>query len=165
MSVSDVFLGPLLPKNTVALTEFVQRIRHFMRDFPELNRLIKGEEHSDRFIIYAIQEALEDFNTTVPVTSYTLDNFPSPYILRQGAVVILLESSVVLQTRNHISFSDGGIQVAADKVPLYQSLIQLFSSKYERMKQNYKIYLNIEGGWGSGPYSEYRWVNGFYGGL
>ncbi len=68
-------------------------------------------------------------------------------------------------TRNHLTFSDGGIQVGvSDKTPLIQSWLQLIGNRYEEKKQKLKIALNIELGWGDGFHSEYLWTNGFYGG-
>lgn len=153
------------PSNNIALQQFVGMVRDFMRDYSELNRLIKGEEHSDRLIVWAILDALEDFNTSPPMTSYSLTNFPSKSLLLRGAVINLLESVGLLMTRNHLTFSDGGIQVGvSDKTPLIQSWIQLFTNKYEQKKDRLKIALNIEGGWGGGLHSEYLWTSGFYGG-
>lgn len=157
--------GPSIPSTNLPLTQFVNMIRMYLRDYAELNRLIKGEEHSDRMIAWAVMDAVDDFNKTPPLTSYTLQNFPSSSILRLGTVVNLLESLGLLQTRNHLTFSDGGIQVGvSDKTPLLQAWIQLLQNKYEEKKQRLKIALNIEGAWGGGVHSEYLWTNGFYGG-
>jgi len=153
------------PSNDISLQRFVGVVRQFMRDYPELNRLIKGEEHSDRLIAWAVIDALEDFNTTPPMTGYGLSSFPSKHLLLRGTVISLLESVGLLMTRNHLTFSDGGIQVGiSDKTPLIQSWIQLFTNKYEQKKMQLKIALNIEGGWGGGLHSEYLWTSGFYGG-
>lgn len=153
------------PSNDIALQRFVGVVRAFMRDYPELNRLIKGEEHSDRLIAWAIIDTLEDFNTTPPMTGYGLSSFPSKHLLLRGTVISLLESVGLLMTRNHLTFSDGGIQVGvSDKTPLIQSWLQMFTNKYEQKKTQLKIALNIEGGWGGGLHSEYLWTSGFYGG-
>ncbi len=153
------------PSVDVALQQFVGLIRAFMRDHAELNRLFQGEEHSDRLIAFAVIDALEDFNTTPPMTNYQLSNFPSKSLLRYGTLINLLESIGLLMTRNHITFSDGGVQVGInDKTPLIQSWIQLFTNKYETKKDRLKVALNIEGGWGGGVHSEYLWTSGFYGG-
>jgi hypothetical protein len=154
-----------VPHHQVALEQFVGAVRLFMRDYERLNRLIAGEEHSDRMIAWAVMDAIDDFNSTPPMTNYSLLNFPSMSILRQGTVINLLQSVGLLMTRNHLTFSDGGLQVGvSDKTPLIQSWIQMFSNTYEEKKQRLKIALNIEGGWGGGLHSEYAWVNGFYGG-
>lgn len=151
--------------NNIALEQFVGLVRAFMRDYPELNRLIKGEEHSDRLIAWAAIDALDDFNSTPPMTQYQFTTFPSKSLLLRGTVISLLESIGLLMTRNHLNFSDGGIQVGvSDKTPLIQSWIQLFTNKYETKKDRLKVALNIEGGWGGGVHSEYLWTSGFYGG-
>lgn len=153
------------PTNDIALQQFVGLIRSYMRDHAELNRLFQGEEHSDRLIAFAVIDAMEDFNTTPPMTNYRLNNFPSKSLLRMGTIINLLESVGLLMTRNHISFSDGGVQVGvSDKTPLIQSWIQLLTNKYETKKDRLKVALNIEGGWGGGVHSEYLWTSGFYGG-
>lgn len=153
------------PSANISLQQFVGLIRAFMRDHSELNRLFQGEEHSDRLIAFAVIDALEDFNTTPPMTNYQLSNFPSKSLLRYGTLINLLESIGLLMTRNHITFSDGGVQVGiSDKTPLIQSWIQLFTNKYETKKDRLKVALNIEGGWGGGVHSEYLWTSGFYGG-
>lgn len=153
------------PSVDISLQQFVGLIRAFMRDHAELNRLFQGQEHSDRLIAFAVIDALEDFNTTPPMTNYQLSNFPSKSLLRYGTMINLLESIGLLMTRNHITFSDGGVQVGInDKTPLIQSWIQLFTNKYETKKDRLKVALNIEGGWGGGIHSEYLWTSGFYGG-
>ena len=163
--MSDDVLDAAPPTNDVPLRYFVGIVRAFMRDYPELNRLIKGEEHSDRLIAWAVIDALEDFNTTPPLTKYGLATVPSKHLLLRGTVISLLESVGLLMTRNHLTFSDGGIQVGvSDKTPLIQSWIQLFTNKYEQKKKELKVALNIEGGWDGGVHSEYLWTSGFYGG-
>lgn len=153
------------PTQNLALEQFIGTVRLFMRDYPALNRLIAGEEHSDRMIAWAIVDALDDFNATPPMTNFGLTNFPSSSILLRGTVINLLQSVGLLMTRNHLTFSDGGLQVGvSDKTPLIQSWIQMFSNTYEEKKKQLKIAMNIEGGWGGGVHSEYSWVNGFYGG-
>lgn len=155
---------PDLPKAEIELNNLVNQIRSFLRDYPELNRLIKGVENSNRQIVWAIVDCLDDFNTTPPFTRFTLDNFPSKSLLIRGTVITLLESVGLLQTRNQLSFSDGGIQVGvSDKTPYLQSWIQLFRNQYEEKKQRLKVAYNIELGWGGGLHSEYRFVNNFYG--
>jgi len=158
-------IGPSVPSTNLPITQFIGMIRLYLRDYAELNRLIKGEEHSDRMIAWAVMDALDDYNKTPPLTSYALTNFPSSSLLRLGTVVNLLESIGLLQTRNHLTFSDGGIQVGvSDKTPLLQAWIQMLQNKYEDKKQKLKIAINIENGWGGGVNSEYLWTNGFYGG-
>lgn len=166
MSTSDgSLIAPYFPENDIAFRQFVAVVRQFMRDYPELNRLIQGEEHSNRMISWAILDALDDFNTTPPITQLQLTSFPSRYLLLRGTVISLLESLGMLMTRNQLTFSDGGIQVGiSDKTNLLMNWIQMFTNKYEQKKKELKIAMNIESGWGGGVHSEYLWMNGFYGG-
>jgi hypothetical protein len=153
-----------VPSAEVELNSFVNQIRSFIRDYPQLNRLIAGEESSNRQIMWAILDALDDYNTTPPFTRHTLWNFPSRSLLVRATVITLLESVGLLQTRNHLQFSDGGIQVGvSDKTPFIQSWIQLFRNVYEEKKTRIKVAYNIESAWGGGIHSEYRFVNNFYG--
>ena len=153
-----------VPIAHLELNSVVQQIRSFTRDYPELNRLIAGEESSNRQIIWAIFDTLDDYNTTPPFTLHDVGNFPSKSLLVRGAVCSLLESIGLLQTRNHLTFSDGGIQVGInDKTPFIQSWLQVFRNAYEDKKQKLKVAYNIETAWGGGVFSEFRFVNNFYG--
>jgi len=156
--------GPGIPNASLELNRFIQTVRTFTRDYPELNRLIAGFESSNRQIVWAIADAIDDFNTTPHFTNYGIVNFPSASLLLRGTVISLYESVGILQTRNHLQFSDGGIQVGvSDKTPFIQSWIQLFKNSYEEKKQRIKVAINIENAWGGGIFSEYRFVNNFYG--
>ncbi len=162
--MSDI-VGTSVPQLNLAMDQMVSLVRSYLRDYPELNRLIAGEAHSNRQIAWAIVDAIEDFNITPPLTKWGLSTFPSRNLLIRGAVISLLESEGLLMTRNHLTFSDGGIQVGvSDKTPLLQSWIQLLTNKYEKKKQDMKIYMNIESAWDGGVHSEYLWTSGFYGG-
>lgn len=154
----------ILPNAELELNALVQAVRLYMRDFPELNRLINGEESSNRQIVWAIMDTLDDFNTTPPFTGFGVGTFPSKSLLVRGVAITLLESVGLLQTRNHLSFSDGGIQVGInDKTPYIQSWLQLLKNSYEEKKQRLKVSYNIESAWGGGIHSEYLFANTFYG--
>lgn len=148
---------------------FIHVVRLSMRDYPQLNRLIKGEESSNRIIAWAVVDFLSDFNQSPPpLGNYTLEqllNLGYTSLARYGTIVNVLQSVGLLQTRNQLNFSDGGINVAiSDKTPQLMSWIQLFQSKYEQDKLKIKISLNIRQILGeAGAHSEYLFVNSFYG--
>jgi len=153
-----------LPSAELELDSFVNMVRVFMRDHAELNRLIAGEESSNRQILWAVLDALDDFNTESPFTRFGVGTFPSRSLLIRATVISLLTSVGLLQTRNHLQFSDGGITVGInDKTPFLQSWIQLLKSEYEEKKKKLKVAYNIESAWDGGINSEYRFVNNFYG--
>lgn len=160
----------LIPGASQTFNIFVAQTRLFMRDFPELNRLVAGEESSDRMIAFAAFEALSDFNSEPPnLGVYTFEMFVQKgwvHPLRTGTICQLLHMVGLLQTRNHLPFSDGGLNVAvSDKTPLIQAWIQIFCSKWENWKQKTKVAQNIAGiltGAG-GVSSELFAVNGYFG--
>lgn len=153
-----------IPEAQLKLNELVNQVRLFIRDYAELNRLIDGVENSPRQIVWAIFDTLDDFNTTPPFTFFHLFAFPSRSLFIRGVVCSLLESVGLLQTRNQLSFTDGGIQVGiSDKTPLIQSWLQVFRNAYEEKKMRVKVAINIEQAWGGGIFSEFRFINNFYG--
>lgn len=156
--------SPEVPIADMELNNMVQTIRTYLRDYPELNRLVAGVESSNRQIVWAIYDTLDDFNSSPPFTRFQLGDFPSRSLLVRGAVCSLLESIGLLQTRNQLSFSDGGIQVGInDKTQFIQSWLGLLRGSYEEKKMRIKIAHNIETAWGGGISSEYSWLTNFYG--
>lgn len=158
-----------IPGITQTTRDFVQMVRGFMRDYPELNRLVAGVESTDRQIAWAVLDALADFNGTPHFTDMTLDDLllknQHNLILRM-TVISLIESVGMLQTRNHINYSNGGITVGVnDKTPLLMNWLTYFKSSTDQLKQRVKVAINIEGILGSGNSgvrSEYWAVNSTY---
>lgn len=159
--MSDIRLESPPGVKVITIPEFIDYIRRFMRDNPFLNRLTDGYESSDEDIMDAIEDAIDDFNQTPPfISTYNLRNPPPKSMLKRGVVICLLESLGLLDTRNSLQYSDGGLNVNIDKTPAIQSWIQLFTNKYEEKKIRWKTACNIEGGLGQGGLSsEYTLVN------
>lgn len=158
-----------LPGITQTTRDFVQMVRAFMRDIPELNRIVAGEESSDRQIAWAVLDALADFNGTPHLTNYSLEELlqiNQHHLLLRMTAISLIESVGLLQTRNHINYSTGGTSVGVnDKTPMLMNWLGYFKSSTEQKKQRVKVALNIGGILGpsnSGLFSEYWAVNGTY---
>ena len=85
-------------------------------------------------------------------------------LMMQMTVQVLLESVGLLQTRNHINYSDGGLNVGVnDKTPMIQTWLQYFKGSTEQMKQRVKVAINIQGIMGEpGVHSEYFAINSTY---
>ena len=158
-----------LPGVTPTFRAFVQMVRGFIRDFPELNRLVAGEESTDRQIAWSVLDAISDFNGTPPfIGKFSLEDLLQRdlhYLLLRMTTVSLLEQVGLLQTRNHINYSTGGINVGVnDKTPLIQNWLRYFKAFVDQRKQHVKVAFNIEGILGpsnSGVFSEY-WATGSY---
>ena len=108
--------------------------------------------------------AIDDYNITAPLLqSHNLSNFPSLYLLIYGSSINTLRSAGILQSRNELAYSSGGVSVRIfDKTQLYQSWINQFVAEYERKKQNFKISLNINSALAGGVASEYSILNYFW---
>ena len=111
-------------------------------------------------------EAIDDFNTTPPlIATSNLDNFPSMSLLIRGTIINILESIGLLQTRNHMQYSDGqGVSVSvSDKGPQLANWINMFARTYEQKKFRLKQAINLGSALnGSGVPSEYTLVNGYF---
>jgi hypothetical protein len=147
-----------IPRDMDKLIEFV---RVYIRDKEELNTLLDGKESNQLDINVAILMAIDDFNNTPPlIGNFKLVNFPSMALLVWGTVIQLLITSGILQSRNKLNYTDGGINVAvSDKADDYRAWIGNLASFYVNGKSNLKIARNIEGGFG-GSRSEYSTIQG-----
>jgi hypothetical protein len=159
-----------IPGVSETFNSFIQTVRLFMRDHPQLNRLIKGEESSDRMIAWGILDFLSDFAGTPPLLGYfTLEDLLARNLQSfavRGTAVALLQSVGILQTRNQLTFSDGGISVGVnDKTPLLMGWIRDFQNKYEQQKLQIKVTMNINQllNTFTGQHSELFLINGWYG--
>lgn len=155
---------------TDTMKRFIAQVRLMVRDFPELNRLVAGEESGDRFIAWAVLDAISRFNGTPPfLGSFSLEDLVQKnqvHLLTRMTIESLLESIGLLQTRNHLNYSTGGINVGVnDKTPLILNWLQYFKSTTEQRLQQVKVAINIEGILGpsnSGVHSELWAVNASY---
>ena len=156
-----------IPGMSKTFVNFVHVVRSFCRDFPEVNRLVRGVESSDRQIAWAVADALDDFNGTPHITDYSLDNLlqrHQSHLLVRMTAINLIESVALLQTRNHLNYSDGGLNVGVnDKTNMLMSWLQLFKNEVEQKKTRVKLAFNIEEALSSyGVHSEYWATNTTY---
>lgn len=131
-------------------------LRLFLRDTPQLNRIIRKEESNDELLTFAIDMALDDWSTTSPVMgNVTIENYPSLYLLMHAATITILKSQGIYQARNELQYNTGGSTFTRfNKSNYYQSWMTNFANEYEMKKRNLKIQQNINRGWG-GVNSEY----------
>jgi hypothetical protein len=150
------------PANTPGLRTFEGMrgaIRTYLRDFSQNNRLLGEEETSDPMLDLAIVLTLDDFNRTPHITGFSIEVFPSYYLLLLGSVIQVLRSAGIMQSRNRLNYNEGGISVAvSDKAADYQQWIASMFNEYERKKRELKIAINLTGAFGSMP-SEYIFLD------
>lgn len=128
----------------------VGELRDFIRDDENLNTLIGQKETEDTGLVNAIGDAIDDWNSTPPlIDSYTTDDFPSKSILKIGATIFVLRSAGIGKSRNHLTYSDGGLSIEKDeKTQLYQSWHDRFEPVWEKRKADYKMQKNLGNCWG-----------------
>jgi hypothetical protein len=81
-------------------------------------------------------------------------------------VIAIMESVGLLQTRNHINYSNGGVNVGVnDKTPMIMEWLRYYKSSADQLLLRVKTALNIEsilGPSNSGVHSELWAVNASY---
>ena len=147
---------PLDPATKRRWDKAKRYLRLFLVDTPAANKLILGQENSDEMLTFALEMAISDWNSTNPLISpVTMGNYPSLYLLMHGAVIQIMKSQGIVQTRNQLSYQAGGSSFSRhDKGPAYQSWAVNFANEYEVKKRNIKMHCNVARGWG-GANSEY----------
>lgn len=141
---------------TERLDKAKRYLRLFLRDTPELNRLIRKQESNDELLTFAIEMTISDWNSTSPfIDRIHIGNYPSLYLLMHGSVIQLLKTQGIYQARNELNYQAGGSSfMRFNKSSYYMNWMINLASDYELKKRNMKIAKNIEGGWG-GVASEY----------
>lgn len=159
-------MGTLSPEKV--LKNILAEVRNYLRDFPQLNRLIQGEETTDFQLRWHIAEVLDDFSTTPPPLGFfTVSSVPRSILLK-GVVAEVLKSAAILNLRNSLAYTDGSVSVNLDKHQELLRVSQMFSSEYESKVLAYKVSLNLRRALGrvDGVPSEYYYFSeGYYGSI
>lgn len=104
-------------------------VQFYMRDFPQLNRLLDfKEEHSKDQRSFAVDMALDWANSIPPLSSYTRGNFPFRSLLVKAAAFHLLESLVFQLERNDNTTQDPG------GVILSENQLKIILTRLDRLK-------------------------------
>lgn len=132
----------------------------YAKDQSDLNILLEGSlQSSAPLITLAMKLAVSEFNSTAPVTSYSVENFPSDSILLYGTLHHLANSEAERQLRNQVNYSAQGVSAGLDdKFQQYQSLSSFYRQLYDTKAVALKQYLNQEEAWG-GEFSPYVMLN------
>lgn len=158
---------PVPPGISLTKEQLQDRLRLYIGDRPEDNKLIPGYELEPDKLNLALDLVLDEFNNSPPFTAFTFASFPSLMIMLHGGTVHCLIMAGLIQARNYLNFNDGGIsEVISDKSPQYQSWIQTISGllkNYKQMSDELKIALNMENAFGviASPYGNF--YDGFVG--
>lgn len=146
---------------SLAMPEFIQLVRKFICDFPKANELRGVAESTDPEIALYAMLALDDYNSTPPlIAPVAFEGHPSTGMLMLGTLCHLFMSKGILQLRNSLSYSDGGVSVNVwDKGPAYAGNAQMFGQMWESKKIALKRSINLSAGWGVVQSSEFNLYN------
>lgn len=133
-----------------------EEVREFIQDKVEKNHLLEGEEFGATQISLAMDLAMGKFDFIIPISKSNIYTFPSKTLLMYGTLATLFEGAAALLARNHMNYSDGGLQIPVEeRMQLYQSLAAMYGTSFDTMSRSFKLQMNIEEGWG-GVGSDYR---------
>jgi len=154
----------LVDGNSPRVKTFLGRVRSWMKDFAHKNDLYEDRMADDDNLLVCLELAIDEFNKfSMPPTNFGIENFPSYACLVYGTVIHALISEALLQMRNRLNYTDGGLTIAdSDKAGDFMSAVQALRSMYNAQKADLKMFLNIEGAYGDGVHSEYATVDFFY---
>lgn len=125
------------------------QVREFLQDYPESNLLLDKEEFSNTYIELCMELAVSEYNVLTPRTNVSLSNFPSMSLLLLGTVWQMYLGRATLMARNHLTYTDGGLQIPVEeKYELYMNIANNFGQRFSETAQKLKINVNMEGGWG-----------------
>ena len=131
-----------------SMTAAVADLRAYVRDTVDANHLLGELEHTNDQLQLALEMAIDDFNISGFPTSYIVTDHPSERLLIRGAILELLTSAGIVQSRNKLSYQDAGLSIAIhDKAAEYSNWIQMIYADYERRKLHYKLRVNVLQGW------------------
>ena len=151
------------------IEQLAEYTRVRLRDYPELNRLTEGFDHSLRHLKWAVVDTLSDWAQTPPFIGHDLGTILERgwiSLFTKGVAITVLESLSILHMRNYLAYSDGGINVQTENPQMIMSWLQMAKSEYEQKKQRLFIAMNLENALGTstgGVHSEYYFTNSFFG--
>lgn len=157
--VADIVKSEYIKLNSSMKFRYRTSLRNYIKDKSVLNRLLKFEEENfdDDLDLY-IDMAIGFLNSIPPpVANHTLDNFPMPSLIIHQAAIECLISNGILQSRNDLTYNNGGISVKISDGQRYMAQLQTLTRLVDREIKSYqdsKISANINGGWG-GVFSPY----------
>ena len=133
----------------MALTLEVEEVQTYIQDLAEKNHLLDTTEFPEVQVELAISLAVSEFNLIPPISSYSERDFPSKALLMSGTLYKLFAGQAALLYRNHMSYTDGGLVIPVEeRGQFYQSLASMFQADFVNSAKSFKVFLNMESGWG-----------------
>lgn len=146
----------------------VQMVRVYMRDYAKLNILLQDDETDDKTILMCLELTIADLNASPPQTYFLIQELVSrgyALLLVYGTVVLVLESLMLLLTRNHLNWQESGQLIGLqDKTPVVAAHVKYFRDMYQYQRDRKKVADSIMSAMDpgqSGVHSEYFLLHGY----
>ena len=113
----------------------VKRLRRYIGDTADLNKLIEAEECTDEFLYEALQDTFDKINYAyLPTTSYTVEDlgtanandFKSWVTVKRGAILEILIGKGILSARNTLTYNDAS-NITVQDTDTYGRYINFFN--------------------------------------
>lgn len=124
---------------TAIITE--KSIRMFLMDKPELNPLLQGVRFSSEDMDEAIINVVDYYNVILPQTgrNYTVESFPSRYLLLIGVSGHLLRGAAINEASNNLTYSAEGTSINdKDKAQVFTELGNNFWQEFKTLAKDLK---------------------------
>lgn len=135
-------------------------LRDYLRDKPELNRIIADYETKAASFIQSIQKAVSRINSTPPLgvcnlsiqsaidsenNTYYILNYPADFkhILMDGIILEILKSLLYYKNRNTLNYTDGNISIQEENLSAHLNIYRLHQQEFTRELMTYKQAKNI----------------------
>jgi len=140
--------------------DYRDALRNFLKDFAPLNRLIEFKEESTNDLLDLYLNMAESFLNAIPpyIGPFTWSTFPVPNLMIHQAAIECLISNSIVQSRNELTYNNGGVTVKIPDGQRYATVLQLLyrvTDQEINALKNIKVAINIQSGYGgvSSPYS------------
>lgn len=148
----------------LSLATYRDSLRAFIKDQALKNRLLNfAQENTDDELDLYLNMSLGFLNTIPPILgTYTFATFPIPLLLIHQATIECLISNGIFNSRNDLTYNNGGITVRITDGDKYLKHLQWLTRSADQMINSYvkiKVALNIDGGFG-GVHSPYAYLHG-----
>lgn len=137
---------------------FVNEVRMLLGDGPESNDVVEGTEFSDLTLASHLVAIVQDYNNTPPILSPRLsfaylatDSFQHQQLrsyIYEAAAGRALQWLAVRKARNFMNLQSGS--VAYNENANFQAIASMGAGMlqtWEQRKREFKIALNMQGGW------------------
>ena len=128
-------------------------------DRPELNTLVDKVRWDSETIEQAMINVVDKFNIITPPNRhpYSVENFPSRYLMVIGVWSYLLKGAAIGEASNNLTYSAAGVQINdRDKAEIFLAIAKDLNDEFIALSKDFKLTQSINKVYGTKG-SEYRW--------